>query len=169
MRLWVWIFIVILTSGLVTATRFHANLEYEHLRSAHKIHPIYEQIIKDAGAYNIVAIKQNEMTESRSTRFHLAGCADPYTVYELPIGISLPIEFQRDQLNRLHMRVLYFDSVTSEWSRIKNTLRFIKVTFASVFSLTRFSPSQKLLILLVPDTCNNLDAVDWSKVWHKDL
>ncbi len=169
MRLWLWIFIVILTTSLITATRFQANIQYEHLRKVYKFHSIYTQIIIDAGAYDITTTRRDARTETRSTSFHLPDCSNPYTLFELPIKISLPTEFQREPLNQLQMKVIYFDSITHEWSRIRNTLRFIKVTFASIFSLTRFVPSQRLLLLLVPDTCNSLDTVDWSKVWHKDL
>jgi hypothetical protein len=160
-----WVLSVIALTTFIAFTRFQADIENEEIHNSPTFHRLYDTILDGLDAEIRSVLLSDKLTGNRSTSFRLSACDSDYVLYEMHVIHSLPNELSKSSLGLKKTKIIYYDQVWMEWSRIKSTLLVLKISFASAFGLTPFDLSRKLLFLTIPTGCNTLDDTDWSSVW----
>ncbi len=164
----IWIIIVIALSILTIDTRIQANALGNRVSNGSQYYVTYKKLFEDIGAEEVSSLDRDKRTGYRSAAFKTKICGAPYQIFEQGVVYSLPHAMLTPPLNSQKMQIMYYDKIWDEWDHVGNTLLTLKVSLASIFKLTRFQPSRKLLILIIPDNCSALNEIDWSKVWLID-
>jgi hypothetical protein len=126
-------------------------------------------IIRVAGAQGLIF--QNDVTLAgsslRALEFEAPGCARPVLVAVLSVIIDLEpvLRSAREQGDAL--RYVYIGRSWERPDRLGIFVERLKYAALAPFGLTRYVPSQDLLMVEAPAQCHAADAVDWREVWDR--
>jgi hypothetical protein len=104
----------------------------------------------------------------RALVFEAPGCARPVLVAVLSVVIDLEpiLRAAREQGDVL--RYIYIGRSWEKPDRLGVFVERMKYAAIAPFGLTRYVPSQDLLMVESPSRCPAADAVDWRDVWNRD-
>jgi hypothetical protein len=107
-------------------------------------------------------------TPIRALEFEAPGCAGPVMVAVLTVIIDLEpvLHHAREQGDVL--RYVYIERSWDKPDRLAVFIERMKYTALSMLGLSRYVPSQDLLLVESPSGCAAADAVDWRNVWNRD-
>jgi hypothetical protein len=107
-------------------------------------------------------------TTIRALVFDAPGCPRPVLVVVLSAVIDLEpvLRFAREQGDVL--RYVYIGRSWEKPDRLAVFTERMKYAALAPFGLTRYVPSQDLLLVESPSRCESAIAVDWRDVWNRD-
>ncbi len=107
-------------------------------------------------------------TSIRALVFDAPGCVRPVLVVVLSAVIDLEpiLRSAREQGDVL--RYIYIGRSWEKPDRLAVFTERMKYAALAPFGLTRYVPSQDLLLVETPSRCQAAIAVDWRNVWNRD-
>ena len=147
--------------------RIYARVDRAKYNASSSFQDAYLSLLKSEGASIIKVVENDKRTGDRSVVFREKSCPEPYEIFEHRVVLSLPHHAQVPPLSEMDLKVIYYDKVWGDWSRLRNTVETIMVSFASVFGHSDLHDNMKALLLFIPKGCDNYLRLDWSQAWMR--
>ena len=104
----------------------------------------------------------------RAQVFEAPGCARPVLVAVLSVIIDMEPVLRSAREQADVVRYIYIGRSWDKPDRLGVFVERLKYAALAPFGLTRYVPSQDLLMVESPAQCPAADAVDWREVWDRD-
>lgn len=162
-----WALAIAVIAVITTSNRFDANAQRGTFDQTRQLQNVYGQLLVKSGADIPIFQDKDDRTGMTSAIFRTAACDADYQIFEQDIRFTYPHALRAPLLGNKQQNIIYYDKVWANWDRIGATLQAIKISLAHVVGATRFYPSKTMLILVIPDNCDDLSEIDWAQVWRK--
>jgi hypothetical protein len=103
----------------------------------------------------------------RALEFAAPGCTRPVLVVLLSVIIDLEPVLRSAREQGDAVRYIYIDRSWQKPNRLGVFVERAKYAALASFGLTRYVPSQDLLLVESPSGCRVADGLDWRDVWNR--